>query len=125
MIKPVKCSYERPWLDLMYPEVAIEVSADANAGCIHDIGAIDGNDGGTLIITNEWSELRFWSLSLPEQHEAQNLYCVRNHTGMSDCCPDCGTDPEQRRATAFHNGEETEGLLHRLPQGVPNDGTIP
>ena len=108
-----------------YPEVAIEVPANAIAGCIDDLGAMDGNDGGTLTITNEWSELRFGSLPLPEQPEAQNIYCVRNHTGMSDCCPDCGTDPEQRRATAFHNGEETEGCYIACPKGCQMTGPFP
>ena len=122
--------------------VGWEVPANANAGT-YDIGAMDGNDGGTFTITNggtlnigtqvtriegrygEWGELRFGPLPLPEQPEAQNIYCVRNHTGMSDCCPDCGTDPEQRRATAFHNGEETEGCYVACPHGHQTTGPFP
>ena len=131
--------------------VGWEVPANAIAGCIDDLGAVDGNDGGPLTITNKWGELRFGplprSLPLPrlpsipnlpsigdmgeswfdvcEQPEAQNIYCVRNHTGMSDCCPDCGTDPEQRRATAFHNGEETEGCYIACPKGCQTTGPFP
>ena len=116
----------RAWLDLMGSNAPLP-PPDGFQRAPDGVGwEVPANASAVRTITNDWGdEFSFGPLPLPEQPEAQNIYCVRNHTGMSDCCPDCGTDPEQRRATAFHNGEETEGCYIACPKGCQMTGPFP